>query len=391
VGHRASGLVAIAFVAIALVVAGCGGGGKKSSSSSSTSTSANSGGGQSSSTVTVQQSASAVPEYLGSFAPQSGLGGKVPKKTIGFVNVLGSSPAAQVCQAQFVRAAQALGWTVHTADAQGDPAKMAADVSAMVTQHVDAIVTVSIEQSAAAQGLAAAKAANIPALTFCGAITNNGAPLYAGNYAPNDAAISATVTRYMIDDLGGKGDVVAQFYSPINALARRDAVAEAMLAQAGMKVVASHQVDFTNPIQDTMQSTIAMLRAHPEAKAVLVDQDFELPAAVQAIKNAGLNVKVYGMYGEDPAFAALRAGGPARAFSQSPSQDSAWTAVDQLIKFFVNKKPIDPMAGYDHPYPITLVTAANVPAGDYANLFPDYGPFYQAQWKAEGYQFSSGG
>ena len=30
----------------------------------------------------------------------------------------------------------------------------------------------------------------------------------------------------MIDDLGGKGDVVAQFYSPINALARRDAVAE---------------------------------------------------------------------------------------------------------------------------------------------------------------------
>lgn len=388
-GHRASGLIAVAFVAIALVVAGCGGGGKKSSSSSSTSTSANanSGGGQSSSTVTVQQSASAVPEYLGSFAPQSGLGGKVPHETIGFVNVLGSSPAAQVCQAQFLRAAKALGWTVHTADAQGDPAKMASDVSAMVTQRVNAIVTVSIEQSAAEQGLTQAKAQNIPALTFCGAITNNGAPLYAGNYAPNDAAISATVTRYMIDDLGGKGDVVAQFYSPINALARRDAVAEAMINQAGMKLVATHQVNFTNSVQDTMQSTLAMLRAHPEAKAVLVDQDFEFPVAVQAVKQAGLNVKVYGMYGGDPAFQSLREGGPARAIAESNPEASGWTVADQLLKYFVNKKPIDPLAMYDHPYPVALVTAGNVPAGPEANLFPDYGPLYLAQWKAEGYQF----
>ena len=93
----------------------------------------------------------------------------------------------------------------------------------------------------------------------------------------------------MIDALGGKGDVVAQFYSPINALARRDAVAQAMLTQAGMKIVATHQVNFTNSVQDTMQSTLAMLRAHPEAKAVLVDQDFEFPVAVQAIKNAGIS------------------------------------------------------------------------------------------------------
>jgi len=337
--------------------------------------------------VAVQQVASTAPEDLGSFAPVSGLGGKVPHETIGFVNVLGSSPAAAACQAQFLRAAKVLGWTVHVADAMGDPSKMASDVSAMVTAHSNAIVTVSIEQSAAQQGLTAAKAAGIPALTFCGAITNNGAPLYAADYAPNDAAIAATVTRYMIDDLGGKGDIVAQFYSPINALARRDAVAEAMINQAGMKVVASHQVDFTNSVEDTSQSTLAMLRAHPEAKAVLVDQDFEFPVAVQAIKNAGLNVKVYGMYGGDPAFQSLRAGGPARAIAESNPEASGWTVADSLLKYFVNHKPIDPLAGYDHPYPVTLVTAGNVPAGPEANLFPDYGPLYEAQWKAEGYQF----
>jgi ribose transport system substrate-binding protein len=383
--RRAPRLCVVVCVAGALAVAGCGGSGKKSSSSSSTS--ASTAASSSSAPVAVQQAASTAPEDLGSFAPVSGLGGKVPHETIGFVNVLGTSPAAQACQAQFLRAAKVLGWTVHVADAAGDPAKMASDVSAMVTAHSNAIVTVSIEQSAAQQGLTAAKAQGIPALTFCGAITNNGAPLYAGDYAPNDAAISATVTRYMIDDLGGKGNVVAQFYSPINALARRDAVAVAMINQAGMKVVASHQVDFTNPVQDTAQSTLAMLRANPSAKAVLVDQDFEFPAAVQAIKNAGLNVKVYGMYGGDPAFQTLRQGGPARAIAESNPEASGWTVADALLKYFVNKKPIDPLAGYDHPYPVTLVTAANVPAGPEANLFPDYGPLYEAQWKAEGYQF----
>lgn len=381
--HRNPVLLGVACIAAAVSLGACGGGGKKSSTAANNTSSSST----ESVPVVAQQSASTAPEYLGSFAPQSGLGGKVPNKTIGFVNVQGTSANADACQAEFLRAAHAVGWTVHTADAQGDPAKMAADVSAAVTARSDAVVTIAIEQSAAAQGLAAAKAAGIPTIDICGAITNNGVPLYTASYAPNDAAVSALTTRYMIDDLGGKGDVVAQFYSPINALARRDAVAQAMLTQAGMKVVASHQVDFTNPIQDTMQSTITMLRAHPEAKAVLVDQDFELPAAAQAIKNAGLNVKVYGMYGEDPAFAALRAGGPARAFSQSPSQYSAWTAVDQLLKYFVNHKKIDPLAGYDHPYPITLVTAANVPSGNYANLFPDFGPLYEAQWKAEGYQF----
>jgi ABC-type sugar transport system substrate-binding protein len=338
--------------------------------------------------VVAQQVAATAPEDLGSWAPQSGLGGTVPKETIGFVNVQDSSPAAAACQAQFLDAAKALGWTVHVANAAGNPADMASDVSAMVTAHSNAIVTVAIEPSAAEAGLTAAKAAGIPAITFCGAVTNNGAPLYAADYAPNDAALAATVTRYLIDYMGGKGDVVAQFYSPINALARRDAVAEAMLKQAGMKVVASHQVDLANPVEDTVTSTEAMLRANPSAKAVLVDQDFEFPAAVQAIKESGLTgVHVFGMYGGDPAFASLRAGGAAAAIAESNPEASGWTVADALLKYFVNKKPIDPLAGYDHPYPITLVTAGNVPPGPEANLFPDYGPFYLAQWKAEGYKF----
>jgi ribose transport system substrate-binding protein len=366
--RRTLGALALTCIALVVVLAGFGGSSKPAA-------------------VAVTASGSSAPESLGSFAPAKGLGGKVPTETIGLVNVQGTSPAAQACQAQLVRAAEVLGWTVKTADAQGDPAKMAADVSAMVTSKVNAIVTVAIEQAQAQQGLAAAKAEHIPALSFCGALTDS--PLYQAVYAPNDAAIAATTTQYLIDSLGGKGSVVAQFYPPIGALDRRDTVAMAMLKAAGIKIAATHEVDFTNPVADTISSTTTMLRANPSARAVLVDQDFEFPAAIQAIKQAGLagKVKVYGMYGGDPAFQALRQGGPAAAISESAPEASGWTVIDQLLKLFVNHKAIDPLAGYNHPYPVTLVTAGNVPSGPEANLFPDVGPLYEAQWKAEGYKY----
>ncbi|MCW3066525.1 MAG: periplasmic binding protein/LacI transcriptional regulator [Solirubrobacterales bacterium] len=357
----------------ALVVAGCGGGKKKPASTTAGTP-----------TVAVQTAAVAAPAWLGSFDPTPGLGGQVPKKTIGFVNVLGSSGSAQRCQAEFEKAAKALGWTVKTADAAGDPAKMASDTSAMVTSGVDAIVNLAIEGPAAQQGLQAAKAKGIPAVSICGALSPTN--LYQAVIAPNDNAVAAVSVRYMIDDLPAKAPVVAQFFSPIAALGRRDVIAKSMLADAGNKIVASHQVDFTNPVQDTVQSTLTMLRAHPEAKAVIVDQDFEFAPVVQAVKQNNLNVKVYGMYGEADASAALRKGGPARAFSQSDPEASAWVATDQLLKLFVNKKAIDPLAQYEHPFPVTLVTAGNVPKSD-DNPFPDFGQLYTAQWKAEGYKF----
>jgi ribose transport system substrate-binding protein len=342
--RRTLGALALICLALVVVLEGFGGSSKQAGP------------------VAVSASASA---SLGSFAPAKGLGGKVPHETIGLVNVQGTSPAAQACQTQLVRAAKALGWTVKTADAQGDPAKMAADVSAMVTSKVNALVTVAIQQAQAQQGLVAAKAKHIPALSFCGALTDS--PLYAAIYAPNDAAIAAMTTQDLVE-------------TP---------VATAMLKEAGIKIAATHEVNFTNPIADTISSTAAMLRANPGATAVLVDQDFEFPAAIQAVKQAGLagKVKVFGMYGGDPAFQALRQGGPAAAITESAPEASGWTVVDQLLKYFTNHKAINPLAAYDHPYPVALVTAVDVPPGPEANLFPDYGPLYEAQWKAEGFKF----
>jgi ribose transport system substrate-binding protein len=334
-------------------------------------------------TTTGSADTSEVPGYLGSFEPREGLGGAVPKKTIGLVNVIGSNGNAANCQANFKKAAKDLGWTVKVVDAAGDPAKMASGVNAMVTQKVDALVTVAIEPAVARQGLTAAKEAGIPTISFCGALAPPN--LYDAVYAPNDNALAATVVRYMIDDLPPNAKVVAQFYDPINALKRRDVVTRALLKEAGIQIVASHQVDLANGVQDVTKSSMDMLRAHPEAQAIVLDQNFEFTPVVNAIKQAGLKTKVYGMYGDPDSYKTLRAGGPARAFSDSTSQWSGWVTADALLKYFVNKKKIDPLGGYAHPFPMSLNTSENL--GKSNLQFPDIGPFYLDQWKKEGYEF----
>src|SRR3954451_12327964 len=218
-----------------------------------------------------------------------------PKITVGFLQILGASPSAQRNQAQFARAAKALGWKVNVVDAQGDPAKMASGIQSFVTQKVKAIVTIAVAPASAQQALTAAKKAGIPAITIAGPNPDPN-KLYAAQIAPNDSALGAISAQHLCDTLGKRAKIVAQLFPPLDALERRDTVAKAVFAHCGVTIVASHQVDFANAVADSTKSTLDMLRAHPEATGVWADQDFEFSAAVNAVNQLGRSkkVKVFG-------------------------------------------------------------------------------------------------
>src|SRR3954452_18651632 len=150
-----------------------------------------------------------------------------PKITVGFLNILGASPAANYNQQQFERAAKVLGWKVNVVDAQGDPAKMASGIQSFVTQKVDAIVTVAVAPAAAQQALIAAKKAGIPALTIAGP-NPDPLKLYGAEIAPNDSALGAILAQYMCDPLPAKSNIAVQVCPPLEALLRRDNVAKAI-------------------------------------------------------------------------------------------------------------------------------------------------------------------
>jgi ribose transport system substrate-binding protein len=312
-----------------------------------------------------------------------------PKLTIGFLQILGASQAAQSNQTQFQRAAKVLGWKVNVVDAQGDPAKMAAGIQSFVTQKVDAIVTIAVAPAAAQQALIAAKKAHIPAITIAGP---NPDPLhlYAAEIAPNDSALGAILAQYMCDTLPAKSKVVAQVFSPLEALLRRDNVAKAIFSQCGIQVVASHTVDFSNAVADATKSTLDMLRANPDATAVYADQDFEFVPAQNAIRQLGrTNVKVYGFLAGPQNLAAIQAGGTAAAIADADYTPCAWIAADQLLQYFGPKhKPVDPQAEYNiTELKETLLTPLNAPSGK-AMPYADPQAFFVPRWKKLGFQVS---
>jgi ribose transport system substrate-binding protein len=312
-----------------------------------------------------------------------------PKITVGFLQILGASPAAQRNETQFKRAAKVLGWKVNVVDAQGDPAKMASGIQSFVTQKVDAIVTIAVAPASAQQALTAAKKAGIPAITIAGPNPdpNN---LYAAQIAPNDSALGAISAQHLCDTLGKGAKIVAQFFPPLDALVRRDTVAKAVFGHCGVTVVASHQVDFANAVQDSTKSTLDMLRAHPEATGVWADQDFEFSAAVNAVNQLGRGkkVKVFGFLAGAETLATLRKGLPAVSLADANYNPCAWIAADQLLQYFGSKKPIDPNAQYNvYPINTVLITDRNAPKGS-EYPYPDPAKFFVPRWKSFGYTVS---
>jgi ABC-type sugar transport system substrate-binding protein len=313
-----------------------------------------------------------------------------PKITVGFLNILGASPAANYNQQQFQRAAKVLGWKVNVVDAQGDPAKMASGIQSFVTQKVDAIVTVAVAPAAAQQALTAAKKAGIPALSIAGA---NPDPnhLYAAEIQPNDSELGAITGQFMCDTLPKGAHVVAQVFPPLEALVRRDNVAEAIFKQCGIKVVATHQVDFSNANADSVKSTTDMLRAHPQAVGVYADQDFEFPAALQAIRQLGKTgkIKVFGFLSDPENLALLRKGGSAASIADADYTPAGWIAADQLLQFLGPKHtPIDPQATWNIlQMKETLLTPKNVPPGT-SYPFADPAKFFIPRWKSLGFTVS---
>jgi ABC-type sugar transport system substrate-binding protein len=149
-------LAACALVAAALIVAGCGSSKSSTTSSaaasSSTTTAAASttastpaassstSSGSSLPTAPTVASASAAGKAA---AAKEGSPVKLTKETIGIVNVLQASEAAQRLQAGAEQAAHALGWNVTAVDAAGDPTKSESDTVAFVNEGVGAIVDLS--------------------------------------------------------------------------------------------------------------------------------------------------------------------------------------------------------------------------------------------------------
>ena len=313
--------------------------------------------------------------------------------TIGVAAITLASPNVPLQIDTVKAAAKALGWNVVVLDANGDPSKEGADMSALVNKGVDAILDIAENPAQTMAGMNAAKAKGIPIIAI-------GAPLVdptnyaAATYAPSDAQMSDLLAAQMLKDYPGTANKALSLdASAILALKiRRDELNAK--TKGFVTVTQSHETDLANAVQDTVSAVTNTLRAHSDINMIWGLQDFEFSSSIQVLKSLNLldKVGVYSYYMDPIDFDLLRAAkgtGEKLAVVDSPIQYGPWYAMDALVnKFLLNKSDwVTDMS--IKPLPYTLVTPDNVPASGTTMPYEDFQSFFFDRWKSEGAAVSS--
>jgi ABC-type sugar transport system substrate-binding protein len=386
-------LAACALVAAALIVAGCG----SSKSSTTSSAAASSSTTTAAASTTASTPAASSSTSSGSSLPTAKEGSpvKLTKETIGIVNVLQASEAAQRLQAGAEQAAHALGWNVTAVDAAGDPTKSESDTVAFVNEGVGAIVDLSNPTGAITQGLAEARAKNIPVINI-GGVQNPSANVEA-QYFGDPADLTAALDKYMFAHLPPHPQI-AEFTSKIEYDEQlRDAQFEKDAKAAGATVY-QYPIDLANLSADATTSAHSALLAHPGLNAFWGDIDGEFPIIAQVLNGAHKcsTIGNYNFY-DDLINLKTIAGGCGTAVTTSPVGSDGWAAIDQFAEFFARHKSItsfpptwnelqNNIYGVDirTGNAIEVITKSNLPpAGQYVPPKTNYPAFFLAKWKAE--------
>jgi ABC-type sugar transport system substrate-binding protein len=360
--RRLSSRVILAGMAVALTLAGA------ACSSSSTS----SGGAATGSTSDPAASTS------------SGGTAVFSSKTVGVMNVVGSSEALDHWTNTAVTALKYMGVKVDEADGQGSPQQWANVLTSFVSEHVNAIITVGgFVPTTVTPQLKAVKAAGIP-IVGVGNPVQDPYHLMTAQYAPSDQVLGATVAEYLVKKLPPGSEYVdlnvPSAITAVNFIVAADQVMKA----AGFKLVGTADMDPAKGSYPTQASNGAasLLLAHPDAKALISCCDFTPAATVPALRSAGFSKVINAARYDNLSTLQLIRGGAPVVVSAVNNDTGVLTGVGQVLNYLAHGTMPNPAAG-NGIYQFTVVDSSNVPkSGFYYNPVTQIQTF-EAKWKQQ--------
>ncbi len=251
-----------------------------------------------------------------------------------------------------------LGGTPVALDAGRKDSQQVAQIQTLIAQKPDAIIEQLGNLDVLNPWLKKIKDAGIPLFTI-----DTATPLAINNTTSNNFYIGESIAVQMVQDMGGKGNVVAfnGFYSvPVCAI-RYDEMKEVLKYFPEVKIIQPELRDvIPNTVQSAYRDVSDMLTKYPDKgsiSAIWACWDVPQVGATQAIESAGrTEVKTYGIDGSpdvvkmvvDPKSAA------AAVMAQQPSEIGK-TSVDNVAKYLNGDKDIAPFTYV----PAVLITKAN--------------------------------
>lgn len=209
---------------------------------------------------------------------------------------------------RFVAAAEKLGATVLVQSANSDDTRQIQDVESLISNGVDVLVIVPHDGAAMARGVAAAKKAGIPVISYDRLITGADLDLY---LSFDNIKVGALQARYLVDKLpGGKGKIVRIYGSKTDNNAKlfkqgQDTVLQPLIDRGDVQVVFEDwALDWK--MENAKKIVNAAITAHgKDIQGVLASNDGTAGGAVQALKEEGLAGQVL-VTGQDAELAACQ-------------------------------------------------------------------------------------
>jgi len=248
-------------------------------------------------------------------------------------------------------------WSVDVVDTAGDMAAFASRVEDATTSGAKAIVLVSVDPAQIQDQVDKAKAAGVPVITIDGA--KNASSVL--NVTSDNYALGETMTKFLFEQIGNKGNIVRFFYSAHPGVHQRElALDDALKANPDVKQVADHYVAVPGQVDDSRAAMDAMLLANPGDGAInAVWAAWAEPGigAELAITAAGRKgIIIAGIDGNPQAIELIKGCTPYVGTVRQGFGEMANIAADQLNKILAGGTP-----DKDELYaPVELITRASL-------------------------------
>lgn len=258
-------------------------------------------------------------------------------KKIGFIVSTLNNPFFVDLKSGIEERAKELGYEVVVLDSQNDPAKEVSNMEDLTVKEVDIVLLNPVDSDSAVASVMIANNYELPVVTVDRAA--NGGDVVT-HIASDNAVGGSMAAQYLIDQLGGKGNIVELEGTAGSSAARdRGQGFDDKIAESDMNIIAKQIADFDRTQGLTVMENI--LQSKKNIDAVFAQNDEMALGAQKALEDANMkDVLIVGFDATDDAVEAVKQGKMAATVAQQPLLIGE-TAVDAVHKVLSGESVAD--------------------------------------------------
>jgi ABC-type sugar transport system substrate-binding protein len=300
-----------------------------------------------------------------------------PRK-LGVIIITLQSESLARWTAHIQAAAAKLKWQVIVKDGVNNPAVLATALPELLNEGVDAVLTMAVDATLISEGLAAAKAKNVPVIATAVDVNPAGKSLFSAVYAPDSYGLGVSLADYLLKK-DPKAIAVGQTVTIVYGADRLVVGAKETLQKKGGSMEAVVDADVTNLVNSFTQTTTDLALAHPKATALISCCDFSPLIDLPALKSANRpDMLLLTRYDNESSLQAIRAGAPL-VIATNHTDIFNFEALDALASYFTKKTPV-PASVDESKSEIKVIDKSNVPASGFVYSFDKDLATYADRW-----------